>query len=153
MPQNCAFLNCSHSTRYERISLFRIPFPKTSDSEYTSLLKLEAREAWKTAIPRAREETSELKTRFVKHNIFLCEHHFEQDCIESFLFTDAKANEKTRKRPQTGSVPTLNLPVKLWIFCPGHRRHSKEGLLFVMRRHRQLHLRLLVQRKFHLSTI
>ena len=70
MPQNCAFLNCPHSRRYEGISLFRIPFPKTSDSEHTSLLNLEAREAWKIAILRTREETSELKTRFEKHNIF-----------------------------------------------------------------------------------
>ena len=119
MPQNCAFLNCPHSRRYEGISLFRIPFPKTSDSEHTSLLKLEAREAWKIAILRTREETSELKTRFEKHNIFLCEHHFEQDCIESFPFTDAKGNENTRKRLQTGSVPTLNLPVKTLDLLPG----------------------------------
>ena len=86
MPQNCAFLNGPHSRRYEGISLFRILFPKTSE-----LLKPEAREAWKIAILRTREETSELKTRFEKHNIFLCEHHFEQDCIESFPFTTRKA--------------------------------------------------------------
>ena len=119
MPQNCAFLNCPHSRRYEGISLFRIPFPKSSDSEHTSLLKLEAREAWKTAILRTRQETSDLKERFVKHNIFLCEVHFEQDCIESFPFTDAHGDEKIRKRLQTGSVPTLNLPVKTLDSLPG----------------------------------
>ena len=98
MRQNCAFLNCPHSRRYEGTSLFRIPFPKTSDSEHTSLPKLEVREVWKIAILRTREETSELKTRFEKHNIFLCKHHFKQDCFESFPFTGAKGNEKPRKR-------------------------------------------------------
>ena len=98
--------------------MFQIPFPKTSDSEHTSLLKLEAKEAWKIAILRTREETGELKTRFEKHNIFLCEHHFEQDCIESFLFKDAKGNEKTHKRLQTGSVPTFNLPMKTLDLLP-----------------------------------
>ena len=119
MPQNCAFFNCAHSRRYEGISLFRIPFPKTSDSEHTSLLKLEAREVWKAAILRTRQETSDLKERFAKHNIFLCEHHFEQDCIESFPFTDAHGDKKIRKRLQTGSVPTLNLPVKTLDNLPG----------------------------------
>ena len=60
-----------------------------------------------------------MKTRFEKHNIFLCEHHFEQDCIKSFPFTDAKGNEKTHKRLQTGSVPTLDLPVKTLDLLPG----------------------------------
>ena len=147
MPQNCAFLNGPHSRRYEGISLFRIPFPKTSE-----LLKPEAREAWKIAILRTREETSELKTRFEKHNTFLCEHHFEQDCIESFPFTDAKGNEKTRKRLQT--FPTLNLSVKTLDLLPGSSTpQQRRPNLFVMRRHRQLHRRLLVLRKFHLSTI
>ena len=78
--QNCAF-KCPHSRRYKGISLFRIPFPKTLDSEHTSLLKLDSREAWKTAILFTRQETSDLKERFMKHYIFLCEHHFEQDCF------------------------------------------------------------------------
>ena len=50
------FLQCPYSRRYKVISLFRIPFPKTSDSEHTPLLKLEAREAWKTAILHTRQD-------------------------------------------------------------------------------------------------
>ena len=87
------------------------------DSGHTSLLKLDAREAWKTAILFTRQETSDLKERFMKHYIFLCEHHFEQDCFESFPFTDAHGDKKMAS--QTGSVPTLNLPVKTLDNLPG----------------------------------
>ena len=119
MPENCAFYNCPHSRRYEGLSLFKIPSVKSSDSEHTSRIKAEARNAWKTAILRTRQETSELKERFAKNNIFLCEHHFEAECIDSFPFTDKDGNEKIRKRLQTGAVPTLNLPVKQLDTLPG----------------------------------
>ncbi|CAB4016879.1 Hypothetical predicted protein [Paramuricea clavata] len=67
-------------------------------------------------ILRTRQETNE---RFAKNNIFLCEHHFEAECIDSFPFTDKDGNEKTRKRLQTGAVLTLNLPVKQLDTLPG----------------------------------
>ena len=47
-----------------------------------------------------------------KNNIFLCEHHFEAEFVDTFPFTDKDGNGKVRKRLQTGAVPTLNLPVK-----------------------------------------
>ena len=43
MSENCTFLNCPHSRRYEGTSLFKIPNPEASDSEHTSRTKLEAR--------------------------------------------------------------------------------------------------------------
>ena len=119
MPENCAFYNCSHSRRHEGLSLFRIPNVKSSDSEHTSQIKTEARNAWKTAILRTRQETNELKERFRRNNIFLCEHHFEAEYIDSFPYTDKDGNEKIRKRLQTGAVPTLNLPVKQLDTLPG----------------------------------
>ena len=64
MPENCAFFNCPHSRRYEGISLFKIPASKLLDSEHTTRVKLKARQAWKTAILRTRQETSELRERF-----------------------------------------------------------------------------------------
>ena len=112
-------MNCSHSRRHEGVSFFRIPYPKKSDSEHTSRLKLDARAAWKIAILRTREETADLKERFAKNNVFLCEHHFGQDNIDTFPFTDAQARDKLRKELQTGSVPTLNLPVKTLDNWPG----------------------------------
>ena len=119
MPENCAFYNCPHSRRYEGLSLFKIPSVKSSDSEHTSRIKTEARNAWKTAILRTRQETSELKERFAKNNIFLCEHHFEAEFVDSFPFTDKDGNKKVRKRLQTGAIPTLNLPVKQLDALPG----------------------------------
>ena len=119
MPENCAFINCPHSRRYEGLSLFKIPTVKSSDSEHTSRIKSEARDAWKTVILRTRQLTKELKERFEKNNIFLCEHHFEAEFVDTFPFTDKDGNEKVRKRLQTGAVPTLNLPVKQLDTLPG----------------------------------
>ena len=126
MPENCAFLNCPHSRRYEGMSLFKIPNPKASDSEHTSRIKLEARSAWKTAILRTRQETSELRQRFTKNNIFVCEHHFNQELIESFKYKDKHGNEKVRKKLQTGAIPTENLPVKTLDLLPGSSTSQEE---------------------------
>lgn len=134
MPENCAFLDCPHSRRYEGMSLFKIPTRKASDSEHTSQIKLEARSAWKTAILRTRQETSELRERFTKNNIFICEHHFEQDCIESFPYTDKHGNEKVRKKLETGAIPTLNLPVKTLDILPGTSTPQERRVLI---RHEQ----------------
>ena len=119
MPENRAFYNCPHSRRYEGLSLFKIPSAKSSDSEHTPRIKTEARNAWKTAILRTRQETSELTERFAKNNIFLCEHHFEAEFVDSFPFTDKDGYKKVRKRLQTGVIPTLNLPVKQLDALPG----------------------------------
>ena len=70
-------------------------------------------------ILRTREEKSDLKERFAKNNVFLCEHHFEQDNIDTFSFNDAQGRDKVRKKLQTGSLPTLNLPVKTLDNLPG----------------------------------
>ena len=114
MPENCAFINCPHSRRYEGLSLFKIPTVKSSDSEHTSRNQINLRLATlgKLSILRTRQLTKELKERSEKNNIFLCEHHFEAEFVDTFPFTDKDGNEKVRKRLQTGAVPTLNLPIK-----------------------------------------
>ena len=101
------------------MSLFKIPSVNSSDSEHTSRIKTEARNAWKTAILQTRQETNELKERFAKNNIFLCEHHFKAEFVDFFPFTDKDGNKKVRKRLQTGAIPTLNLPVKQLDALPG----------------------------------
>ena len=124
MPENCAFINCHKSRRYKGISLFKIPTPKTSDSDQTRQLKAQARSVWKATILRTRQETTELKERFHKNNIFLCEDHFSDDVIDSFTYKDNKGNEKVRKILQTGATPTLNLPTKSLDSLPGSSSDS-----------------------------
>ena len=93
---------------------------------HTSRIKLEARSAWKTAILRTRQETSELRERFTKNNIYVCEHHFNQELIESFKYKDKQGNEKVRKKLQTGAIPTENLPVKTLDLLPGSSTSQRE---------------------------
>ena len=119
MPENCVFINCHKSRRYKGISLFKIPTPKTSDSDRMRQLKAQARSVWKATILRTRQETTELKERFHKNNIFLCEDHFSDDVIDSFTYKDNKGNEKVQKILQTGATPTLNLPTKSLDSLPG----------------------------------
>ena len=119
MPENCAFINCHKSRGYKGISLFKIPTPKTSYSDRTRKIKAQARSVWKATILRTRQETTELKIRFHKNNIFLCEDHFGDDVIDSFTYKDNKGNEKVRKILQTGATPTLNHSTKSLDSLPG----------------------------------
>lgn len=102
MP-NCAFYNCFHSRRYKNVSLFQIPVPRNSDSEFTFHRKEEARNGWINAILRTRQLDANLKTQIENNNIHICECHFKEEYIENF---------SKRKSLQTGSIPTENLPVK-----------------------------------------
>ena len=129
MPENCAFINCPHSRRDEGLSLFKIPTVKSTDMEHTSRIKSEARNAWKTVILRTRQLTKELKERFEKNNIFLCEHHFEAEFVDTFPFTEKDGNEKVRKRLQTGAVPTLNLQVKQLDTLPGSSTPQQRSVI------------------------
>ena len=124
MPENCAFINCHESRRYKGISLFKIPTPKTSDSDRTRQLKAQARSVWKATIPCTRQETTELPECFHKNNIFLCEDHFSDDMIDSFIYKDSKGNKKVREILQTGATPTLNLPTKSLDSLPGSSSDS-----------------------------
>ncbi|CAB4008160.1 Transposable element P transposase, partial [Paramuricea clavata] len=102
MP-NCAFYNCFHSRRYKNVSLFQIPVPRNSDSEFTFHRKEEARNGWINAILRTRQLDANLKTQIENNNIHICESHFKEEYIENF---------SKRKSLQTGSIPTESLPVK-----------------------------------------
>ena len=102
MP-NCAFYNCFHSWRYKNVSLFQIPIPRNSDSEFTFHRKEEARKSWINAILRTRQLDANLKGHIESNNIHICESHFKAEYIETF---------SKRKSLQTGSIPTENLPVK-----------------------------------------
>ena len=102
MP-NCAFYNCFLSRRYKNVSLFQIPIPRNSDSEFTFHGKEEARKSWINAILRTRQLDANLKGQIESNNIHICESHFKAEYIETF---------SKRKSLQTGSIPTENLPVK-----------------------------------------
>ena len=85
------------------MSLFQIPIPHNSDSEFTFHRKEEARKSWINAILRTRQLNSNLKAQIENNNIHICESHFKVEYIETF---------SKRKSLQTGSIPTENLPVK-----------------------------------------
>ena len=68
MP-NCALYNCFHSRRYKDVSLFQIPVPRASDSEYTSQRKQETRQGWIDAILLRRQLDADLKRQFENNSI------------------------------------------------------------------------------------
>ena len=83
MP-NCAFYSCFHSRRYKNVSLFQIPVPRSSDSEFTSQRKQEARKGWIDAILRTRQLDADLKKQIENNRIYICEIHFKDEYIERF---------------------------------------------------------------------
>ena len=74
MP-NCAFYNCFKSRRHKNVSLFQIPIPRKSDSEFTFHRKEEARKGWIKAILRTRQLDANLKKQIENNSIHICEAH------------------------------------------------------------------------------
>ena len=81
MPgENCAFYGCPTSRKHG-ISLFKIPSARADESQETTDLKKNARQAWLNLILRTRELTPEFKKSIDANNIHICERHFKPECI------------------------------------------------------------------------
>ena len=81
MPgENCVFYGCPTSRKHG-ISLFKIPSVRADESQETTDLKNNARQAWLNLILRTRELTPELKKSIDANNIHICERHFKPECI------------------------------------------------------------------------
>jgi hypothetical protein len=101
MP-NCAFYSCFHSRRYKDVSLFQIPEPRSSDSEFTSQRKQEARKGWIDAILRTRQLDADLKKQIENNIIYICEIHLRMSILNVLLkenpFKRAQYRRKTFQR-------------------------------------------------------
>lgn len=95
MPQNCAFVNCRYSRTSPEITLCKILTVNLSDFEYSAKIKASARISWKSVIHRTREVTKELRERFIKGNVFLCEKHFDLLLIQEFTNVDQFENKNS----------------------------------------------------------
>ena len=84
MPgKNCLFFGCASSSRHTERSFFKIPSVSTTDGDETAALKRTARAEWLRLLLRTREMTKDLKNRIDANNIYLCDLHFNPDCIIS----------------------------------------------------------------------
>jgi hypothetical protein len=84
MPgEYCSLYGCSNSRKNPKVSFFKIPTVKNTDSDYTKEKKLRARLAWIKCLTRTRVLDADLQRQIDENTIHICEIHFkEEDLIK-----------------------------------------------------------------------